>query len=1013
MSLAHPVTVDNQVCALAARVMQGEIDLQQASTTLLDLTEPGSMTLEHTQAIAASVTQAASSPEWRRAMVEAQLGWELARHLAQTVTPQVLHPLLLAYLRGATVSLGQTPQFGLYVQARYIASVLLRDARRLELDELMSWTCTELGQLHLSPLRSQQTHAELGKDAAIHSWYERGHAAHTVGKPYPYPPQAFWLAAQAFRRARRSLTGRDLGNGLVSEVNALEQLAKLQSSAHLATLVPTVREAQTLLNPLQDIANLTYLMGLEQAATSQVNHKLLQLLMVLPLEQYAAVVGDEQTVTAHINLSQLVKPYSRSDALSVLTKVDEAVTRMHDEPLRARYYKSRLTAMAEVGGHDVPNLAAGFNSTLKALQKRGEDENWTLDYLVSGIFGAVVASSSANQEKAALNFLHTLREQGRLENYYAGHADAMRFLRMVLSAGAGVEAVKSEDFDAAIVHYADAIKKALRLGFRDFASTHSQFLVNVVPKGSADATFRTFEILFDLGLELETGLGERGAEPIRQIARVMTRAAFEEHSPMANSNVLHMTWQLAKSRRFAAAMRTGAVTTLASSLETLPLLESINTLRQQVTVQEEVNASGHQAYRSWRLLAFVNDQPPTAGALAAQRLVNLQHHVDQWLERSLAAQSNVLEQDIYALSDIEQDLDERTVLLQLYIAEYHDKRAMAVLLTSQAVTTFHVTPDNDVADVEFEVQGFDESAYSYLEDVMRAREAGWSDKLSSDQQAAVLNAAGGAFLHGSVGTRLKHLRQAGADHLVIVPHGPYHLAPLHLFVREGRMLCDDWVVNVLPTVELLRPRRATVNGRREGAVVLGNSFNAHNPLGLAPLEYAEDEAKRVAKKLGAEPLLGADATEDNLLQGVGSARYVHIATHGVFNLDAPSFQYLALTPGPNSDGRLHAHELLRLDLQGVEIVTLSACETALTRHDRLDNPRGIVAALLLAGVETIVATLWKASDDASRAFFVEFYREIARSTSRRDAFRHAQTQVRRRFPRLKDWGAFYLLGRWD
>ncbi|MFE5587174.1 CHAT domain-containing protein [Kitasatospora sp. NPDC056531] len=64
---------------------------------------------------------------------------------------------------------------------------------------------------------------------------------------------------------------------------------------------------------------------------------------------------------------------------------------------------------------------------------------------------------------------------------------------------------------------------------------------------------------------------------------------------------------------------------------------------------------------------------------------------------------------------------------------------------------------------------------------------------------------------------------------------------------------------------------------------------------------------------------------------------------------APAFQCLYLAPDQRSDGRLHAHELLGLELRGLDLVTLSACETALGRFDASDNPRGLPAALLLSG----------------------------------------------------------------
>jgi CHAT domain-containing protein len=186
-----------------------------------------------------------------------------------------------------------------------------------------------------------------------------------------------------------------------------------------------------------------------------------------------------------------------------------------------------------------------------------------------------------------------------------------------------------------------------------------------------------------------------------------------------------------------------------------------------------------------------------------------------------------------------------------------------------------------------------------------------------------------------------------------------------------------------------------------------------NVYGLGALPEAVDEARRVAKAFGAEARVDAQATESAVLAALAQARYLHLATHGAMNLDAPSFQYVVVAPAAGGDGLLFAHELLGADLRGVQLVSLSACETALGRIDRADNPRGLPAALLLAGVETIVGTLWEVAGDVARAFFVALYRALAAGGGRGASFRAAQLEVRRRFPHPRDWGAFYLLGAWD
>ena len=127
---------------------------------------------------------------------------------------------------------------------------------------------------------------------------------------------------------------------------------------------------------------------------------------------------------------------------------------------------------------------------------------------------------------------------------------------------------------------------------------------------------------------------------------------------------------------------------------------------------------------------------------------------------------------------------------------------------------------------------------------------------------------------------------------------------------------------------------------------------------------------------------------------------------------APAFQCIYLTPDDESDGRLYAYELLSMDLRGLEILTLSACETALGRFDAGDNLRGLPASFFLAGVSTIVGTLWEAEVDPAECFFTAFYHALKENKGKLDAFAIAQRETRNDFPKYSSWGPFCLMGDW-
>ncbi|MEM6252436.1 MAG: CHAT domain-containing protein [Cyanobacteria bacterium P01_D01_bin.156] len=118
---------------------------------------------------------------------------------------------------------------------------------------------------------------------------------------------------------------------------------------------------------------------------------------------------------------------------------------------------------------------------------------------------------------------------------------------------------------------------------------------------------------------------------------------------------------------------------------------------------------------------------------------------------------------------------------------------------------------------------------------------------------------------------------------------------------------------------------------------------------------------------------------------------LHLATHGEFNPGDLSKSYLHL-----HNDKLGLHELRTLGLHkpGVELITLSACQTALgSRTAEL----GFAGFAVLTGAKTAVASLWNISDDASAGLMIEFYQQLQGSqpTIKAEALRQAQLAMLR------------------
>lgn len=90
------------------------------------------------------------------------------------------------------------------------------------------------------------------------------------------------------------------------------------------------------------------------------------------------------------------------------------------------------------------------------------------------------------------------------------------------------------------------------------------------------------------------------------------------------------------------------------------------------------------------------------------------------------------------------------------------------------------------------------------------------------------------------------------------------------------------------------------------------------------------------------------------------------------------------------DGVLTAYEAAGLDLWGTRLVVLSACETGVGEVQNGDGVYGLRRALVLAGSETQVMSLWQVSDDATRDLMIAYYRLLQDGAGRGDALRQVQ-----------------------
>lgn len=236
-------------------------------------------------------------------------------------------------------------------------------------------------------------------------------------------------------------------------------------------------------------------------------------------------------------------------------------------------------------------------------------------------------------------------------------------------------------------------------------------------------------------------------------------------------------------------------------------------------------------------------------------------------------------------------------------------------------------------------------------------------------------------------------------------------------------------------------------------------------LQFGPLPGTAQEAKGIRRQLvGAVVLTGTKATETALKQ-VHGPQILHLATHGFFLIDQPveppdsrgatvvaSFPFAFPPVGASSltdvsrlqpsvarvktedpllrsglalagfnhrqsgaeDGVLTALEVAGLDLRGTQLVVLSACETGVGEVQVGEGVYGLRRALVMAGAETQVLSLWKVADDATRDLMVSFYQRLLKGEGRAEALRQVQLNMLKseQYAHPYYWASFISSGDW-
>ena len=237
--------------------------------------------------------------------------------------------------------------------------------------------------------------------------------------------------------------------------------------------------------------------------------------------------------------------------------------------------------------------------------------------------------------------------------------------------------------------------------------------------------------------------------------------------------------------------------------------------------------------------------------------------------------------------------------------------------------------------------------------------------------------------------------------LVIIPHNVLHYLPFQAFFDGNQYLIEKYAISYAPSATILKlveQKQVVKNGK---ALIIGNPTK--------DLRFAESEAISVSKLFKESKLLvGSEATETYVKNNAANYEFIHLASHGIYDDQNPLRSAIMLSPDKDNDGVLTTAELFAAKWQA-SLVTLSACETGLSKYRTGDELIGLQRGLMFAGARSVILSLWMVDDKATGSFMDNFYQYLS-SKPKNIALQKAQIDAMKQYKKPYYWAAFNLAG---
>ncbi len=292
----------------------------------------------------------------------------------------------------------------------------------------------------------------------------------------------------------------------------------------------------------------------------------------------------------------------------------------------------------------------------------------------------------------------------------------------------------------------------------------------------------------------------------------------------------------------------------------------------------------------------------------------------------------------------------------------------------------------------------------------------------------------------------KKLNDGYINRVFVSPDGIYNkINPNILITDEGKYVIDNYFVSYLTNCSDILPKKDLSKPSHKQAFLIGNPefhLNGKNQL-LSNLPGTSKEINHIKDILGDQKdwsiiTYTRERASEYHLKESAQPSLLHIATHGFITDEDElatalvpveihnmfkSGVYLAGVENTFelhktgrsydsfNDGVLTAYEAMNLNLEGTDIVILSACYTGSGDVVNGEGVYGLQRAFIVAGASNLIISLTEIDDSATEKLMSYFYENFKNDQSINNALQNAQLKLRAEYSHPHYWGSFMLVGR--